>query len=100
MTDTAKENASMSHLDFSDRVVIVTGAGKGIGQACALAFARMGATVVMSGRSGKPLEETQEKIASLGATCAIYEGDVADESTAEGTVARANRVRTPRLRRE
>jgi NAD(P)-dependent dehydrogenase (short-subunit alcohol dehydrogenase family) len=79
----------MSEPDFSERVVIVTGAGKGIGQACALAFARMGATVVISGRSRKPLQDTQERIAELGAKCAIYEGDVADQNTAQGTVALA-----------
>ena len=76
----------MTGPDFSERVVIVTGAGKGIGQACALAFARGGATVVISGRSRGPLEETQEQVTNLGAKCAIYEGDVADESTAQGTV--------------
>ena len=79
----------MSEPDFSGRVVIVTGAGKGIGQACALAFARMGATVVISGRSREPLEETRGQIAGLGANCAIYEGDVADQNTAQGTVALA-----------
>ncbi|HEY2650387.1 MAG TPA: SDR family NAD(P)-dependent oxidoreductase [Solirubrobacteraceae bacterium] len=72
--------------DFSERVVIVTGAGKGIGRACALAFARMGAKVVMSGRSRDPLEETQELILDLGAKSAVYVGDVADQSTAEGAV--------------
>src|ERR1700756_221797 len=80
---------AMSEPDFSERVVIVTGAGKGIGQACALAFARLGAKVVISGRNRKPLEDTQEQIADIGAKYAIYEGDVADQNTAQGTVALA-----------
>ena len=36
----------MSNGQFIDRVGIVTGAGKGIGQACAIAFAKLGANVV------------------------------------------------------
>jgi NAD(P)-dependent dehydrogenase (short-subunit alcohol dehydrogenase family) len=79
----------MNEPDFSERVVIVTGAGKGTGQACAVAFARMGAKVVMSGRSREPLEETREQIAKLGAKSATFVGDVADQRTAEDTVALA-----------
>jgi NAD(P)-dependent dehydrogenase (short-subunit alcohol dehydrogenase family) len=79
----------MNDSDFSQRVVIVTGAAKGIGQACAVAFARRGASVVMSGRTREPLEETQEQIEHIGAESAIYVGDVSDQSTAEDTVALA-----------
>ena len=35
---------------FSDKVILVTGAGRGLGQACALAFAREGARIVGVGR--------------------------------------------------
>jgi NAD(P)-dependent dehydrogenase (short-subunit alcohol dehydrogenase family) len=47
---------------FTDKVVIVTGGGTGIGKACALLFAKEGATVVIAGRREEPLRTTVEEI--------------------------------------
>lgn len=43
---------------FEGRVALVTGGGSGIGRATALAFADLGASVVLAGRRPEPLEET------------------------------------------
>jgi NAD(P)-dependent dehydrogenase (short-subunit alcohol dehydrogenase family) len=64
---------------LDDRVVIVTGASRGIGAAVARAIVRQGGRVVLVARSADALE----KIASgLGDTAACVTGDVADTDTA------------------
>lgn len=61
---------------FKDKVVIVTGAGTGIGQAIALEFARKGAIVAICGRRIEPLLAVKEQIVSLGASCYLQSADV------------------------
>lgn len=52
---------------LKDRVVLVTGAGDGIGRAVALECAKVGATVVLLGRTQAKLESTYDAIETLGA---------------------------------
>ena len=48
--------------NLKDRVIIVTGAGQGIGQTAAFAFAKQGATVILIGRTQSKLEATYDAI--------------------------------------
>ena len=56
----------MNQQSVTDKVVIVTGAGQGLGEAIALEFAREGAAVALLERNPETLEATRVKIAAAG----------------------------------
>jgi 3-oxoacyl-[acyl-carrier protein] reductase len=58
------------------KIAIITGAGRGIGRACADLFARHGARVVLSDIDVRPTHEAVEAIASAGGDALAMAGDV------------------------
>lgn len=61
---------------FSNKVVLITGGGSGIGRAVALAFAGDGATVVVAGRNPEPLHETARLVEEAGGKPGVITADV------------------------
>jgi NAD(P)-dependent dehydrogenase (short-subunit alcohol dehydrogenase family) len=57
---------SVSQQALKEKVILVTGAGDGIGKQAALSFAEHGATVVLLGRTVKKLEQTYDEIEAAG----------------------------------
>ena len=51
---------------LENRIILVTGAGDGIGRAAALAYARHGATVILLGRTISKLEKVYDEIEAAG----------------------------------
>ena len=56
---------------LKDRVIVVTGAGQGIGRTAALTFAAHGAQVILLGRKSSKLEAVYDEIATAGHTEAL-----------------------------
>ena len=60
------KNYQAPHQHLKDRVIIVTGAGQGLGQTAAIAFAKQGATMILIGRTQAKLEATYDTIQAQG----------------------------------
>ncbi len=65
--------------DFSEKIVLVTGASRGIGRAIALEFGSKGATVVVNYNSSEgPAQEVLGLIKDSGGDGMVYQADVSD----------------------
>ncbi len=76
----------MNDEEFSGKVALVTGAGKGIGAAVAEALAAAGAAVGLMDVDAASAEKVQSKIVERGGTATVVAGDVSQATDAEKTV--------------
>ncbi|HLL79768.1 MAG TPA: SDR family NAD(P)-dependent oxidoreductase [Ktedonobacteraceae bacterium] len=63
---------------LKDKVAVVTGGGRGIGLAIALAYAREGARLVLAARGVEGLEGTRRAVADLGGEALVVPTDISD----------------------
>jgi NAD(P)-dependent dehydrogenase (short-subunit alcohol dehydrogenase family) len=68
---------------LASRIAWVTGAGTGIGEAAAIALAREGAVVVLTGRRKEPLQAAAEKIAEAGGRASVKPADLTSASAVQ-----------------
>lgn len=73
--------------DVSGKVVLITGAGSGLGEGYAQAFGESGATVICAGRNKDRLEDTVRKITESGGTARAFTVDVTDLDSIKALVA-------------
>ena len=81
------ENYSAPKDLLKDRVVLITGAGQGLGRAAALTYANYGATVILHGRKVKKLESVYDEIEAIDkAQALIYPLDLEQAEEADFAV--------------
>src|SRR4051794_36497198 len=77
-------------MNLSNKVLVITGSGRGIGRSTAMACARQGASVVMAARSAAEVEGAAEEIrAATGARGVGGAGDVSVRADVERLMAAA-----------
>ena len=65
------------------RVALVTGAGRGLGRAIALALAGEGAQLALVARNHDPLQDAAAAVGAAGGVAAVFTADVTDEQQVE-----------------
>ncbi len=83
---------SVSDMALQGKIILVTGAGDGIGKQAAISYAEHGATLILLGRTASKLQQTHDEIARLGAPLPVIialdmlEATKADYQTIAGMI--------------
>ena len=80
--------AAERSMSLEGQVAIVTGSGRGIGRAIALAYAQAGADVVVTARSQEQIDAVCEEIIEAGGTAVAIRADVTNRNDVEALIAR------------
>ena len=66
----------LKKINLKNKTALVTGAGKGIGMACAIALAEAGADLIIISRTQKDLDKVAKRIKKFKSKCITYACDV------------------------
>ena len=75
-------------MNFTDQVVVVTGASRGIGRAISLVFAQAGARLALVSRTADALEAVAAEVRAVGAEALVLPTDVAVEADVDQAIDR------------
>src|SRR5262249_39211352 len=70
-------------MKLKGNTALITGASRGIGRAIAVAFAREGANVAVTGRDVQELQALREQVSRLGVRCAVIVADLAERGAVD-----------------
>jgi NAD(P)-dependent dehydrogenase (short-subunit alcohol dehydrogenase family) len=78
-----------NEVDFTGKVALVTGAGRGIGKGIALRLAEMGADIAVNDFVGETAEKTAKEVQALGRKAIAFQGDVSQSMVIDAMVDKA-----------
>jgi NAD(P)-dependent dehydrogenase (short-subunit alcohol dehydrogenase family) len=82
----------LKNYNFRNKTAVVTGAGKGIGRACAIALAEAGANLIIISRTNKDLNEVSKKIKKFKSKCKSYVCDITDYNEIKKIINKQSRI--------
>ena len=82
----------LKQINLKNKTALVTGAGKGIGKACAIALAEAGANLIIISRTKKDLNKVSKIIRKFRSKCDSYVCDVTNYSQIKEIVNKQKRI--------
>ena len=82
----------LKKINLKNKTALVTGAGKGIGRACAIALAEAGANLIIISRTKKDLDEVSKIIKKFRSKCIAYVCDVTNYSEIKNIINKQKKI--------
>ena len=82
----------LKKINLKNKTALVTGAGKGIGKACAIALAEAGADLIIISRTQKDLDVVSKIIKKFKSKCISYACDVTNYNQIKNIIAKQKRI--------
>ncbi len=82
----------LKRYNLKRKIALVSGAGKGLGRACAIAFAEAGSNLIIISRTKKDLEEVSKRIKKYRVKCKSYVCDITNYNQIKSIVNKQPRI--------